>query len=164
MNVHAAFLAKRRKPRFKLPPGACDAHCHVFGPGDKFPYAPNRRYTPEDAPKEMLAALHAHLGIDRAVIVQASCHGTDNAAMLDCIASDPKRYRGVAIVDDSFTDADYDRLDARRRARRALQFRQASGRRARHGGVQPRHRPHQGRAAGTWCCISMRPTSCRSPA
>jgi len=112
MNVHPEFLAKRRKPRFKLPAGATDAHCHVFGPGDKFPYAPNRRYTPEDAPKEMLAALHAHLGVDRAVIVQASCHGTDNAAMLDCIASDPKRYRGVAIVDDSFSDADYDRLDA----------------------------------------------------
>ena len=111
MNVPPDFLARRRKPRFKLPPGSCDAHCHVFGPGDKFPYAPNRRYTPADAPKEMLAALHAHLGVERAVIVQASCHGTDNAAMLDCIASDPKRYRGVAIVDDSFTDADYDRLD-----------------------------------------------------
>ena len=66
MNVQPAFLAKRRKPRFKLPPGSCDAHCHVFGPGDKFPYAPNRRYTPEDAPKETLAVLHAHLGIDRA--------------------------------------------------------------------------------------------------
>jgi predicted TIM-barrel fold metal-dependent hydrolase len=83
----------------------------VFGPAVRFPYAPNRRYTPEDAPKEALAALHAHLGLDRAVIVQASCHGTDNAAMLDCIASDPKRYRGVAIVDDSFADADYDKLD-----------------------------------------------------
>jgi predicted TIM-barrel fold metal-dependent hydrolase len=59
-----------------------------------------------------LAALHDKLGIERAVIVQASCHGTDNAAMLDCIASDPKRYRGVAIVDDGFTDADYDRLHA----------------------------------------------------
>jgi predicted TIM-barrel fold metal-dependent hydrolase len=112
MNVQAAFLSKRRKPRFKLPPGTADAHCHVFGPGDRFAYAPNRRYTPEDAPKEMLAALHAHLGVERAVIVQASCHGTDNAAMLDCIASDPKRYRGVAIVDDSFSDADYDKLDA----------------------------------------------------
>ena len=110
MNIHAAFLAKRRKPKFKLPPGAVDAHCHVFGPADKFPYAPNRRYTPVDAPKEMLAALHAHLGVERAVIVQASCHGTDNAAMLDCIASNPERYRGVAIVDDSFADADYDRL------------------------------------------------------
>jgi 2-pyrone-4,6-dicarboxylate lactonase len=111
MIVHSGFLVKRRKPRFKLPPASCDAHCHVFGPGDRFPYAPNRRYTPEDAPKQMLAALHAHLGIERAVIVQASCHGTDNAAMLDAIASDPKRYRGVAIVDDSFTDAEYDRLD-----------------------------------------------------
>jgi 2-pyrone-4,6-dicarboxylate lactonase len=111
MNVHSGFLAHRRKPRFKLPPGSCDAHCHVFGPADKFPYAPNRRYTPTDSPKEMLAALHAHLGVERAVIVQASCHGTDNAAMLDCIASDPKRYRGVAIVDGEFTDKDFDALD-----------------------------------------------------
>ena len=112
MNIEPYLLAKRRKPRFTLPPGATDAHCHVFGPAATFPFAPNRRYTPQDAPKEMLAALHAHLGVSRAVIVQASCHGADNAAMLDCIASDPKRYRGVAIVDDTFTDADYDRLDA----------------------------------------------------
>jgi 2-pyrone-4,6-dicarboxylate lactonase len=106
------FSTGRRKPNFKLPPGATDAHCHVFGPGSVFPYAPNRRYTPEDAPKEMLRALHDFLGISRAVIVQASCHGPDNRAMLDCIASDPKRYRGVAIVDDSFTDNDYDTLHA----------------------------------------------------
>jgi predicted TIM-barrel fold metal-dependent hydrolase len=112
MNAHAAFLAKRRKPVFKLPAGATDAHCHVFGPAAMFPYAPGRRYTPADAPKEMLRALHDHLGVERAVIVQASCHGTDNAAMLDCIASDPRRYRGVAIVDDSFTDRDFERLDA----------------------------------------------------
>ena len=108
--MHAAFLAQRRKPRFTLPRGATDAHCHVFGPATKFPYAPSRRYTPEDAPKEMLAALHAHLGIARVVIVQASCHGTDNAAMLDAIADAPARFRGVAIVDDGFRDADYDRL------------------------------------------------------
>ena len=101
----------KRKPRFKLPPGSCDAHCHVFGPAAKFPYAPNRRYTPEDAPKEALFALHAHLGVERTVIVQASCHGTDNRAMLDAIADDPKRIRGVAIVDDGFTDKDYDALD-----------------------------------------------------
>jgi 2-pyrone-4,6-dicarboxylate lactonase len=114
MNVQGEFgdfLKRRRRPRFHLPLGATDAHCHVFGPGDKFPYAPGRRYTPEDAPKEMLRALHDHLGVSRAVIVQASCHGTDNAAMLDCIASDPQRYRGVAIVDDSFTDKDFDALD-----------------------------------------------------
>jgi 2-pyrone-4,6-dicarboxylate lactonase len=111
MTIPADFLSRRRKPTFKLPPGSTDAHCHVFGPGVTFPYAPNRRYTPEDAPKEMLRALHDYLGIGRAVIVQASCHGIDNRAMLDCIASDPKRYRGVAIVDDSFSDADFDRLD-----------------------------------------------------
>jgi 2-pyrone-4,6-dicarboxylate lactonase len=112
MNVQGEFLKRRRKPRFKLPPGTCDAHCHVFGPGDRFPYAPGRRYTPADAPKEMLRALHDHLGVGRAVIVQASCHGSDNAAMLDCIASDPKRYRGVAIVDDTFNDKNFDALDA----------------------------------------------------
>ena len=106
----ALDLSTRRKPRFKLPPGACDAHCHVFGPAAKFPYAPNRRYTPDDAPKEALAALHAHLGIERAVIVQASCHGSDNAAMLDAIASAPQHYRGVAIVDDNFGDGDFEAL------------------------------------------------------
>ncbi len=115
MNVREKFgelLKRRRKPAFKLPPGATDAHCHVFGPGDTFPYAPGRRYTPEDAPKEMLRALHDHLGVARAVIVQASCHGADNRAMLDCIAWDPARYRGVAIVNDEFTDKDFDGLDA----------------------------------------------------
>jgi predicted TIM-barrel fold metal-dependent hydrolase len=110
MSVPADFLKHRRTPKFRLPPGACDAHCHVFGPGNIFPYAPNRRYTPNDAPKEMLRALHDHLGVERAVIVQASCHGADNAAMLDCIASDPTRYRGVAIVDDGFADKDYQTL------------------------------------------------------
>ncbi len=95
----AIDLATRRKPAFKLPPLATDAHCHVFGPGNVFPYAPNRRYTPEDAPKEMLKALHDHLGISRAVIVQASCHGSDNRAMLDALAWQPELYRGVAIID-----------------------------------------------------------------
>lgn len=99
-------FSKRRKPAFALPPGATDAHCHVFGPAAKFPYAPNRRYTPEDAPKDMLAALHDHLGVERAVIVQASCHGNDNAAMLDALAWRPDRYRGVAILDDTVSGGD----------------------------------------------------------
>jgi 2-pyrone-4,6-dicarboxylate lactonase len=94
-------------PRFKMPPQACDAHCHVFGPAAKFPYAADRAYTPPDAPKERLAALHRILGIERAVIVQASCHGTDNRATLDAIATSGGRYRGIAIVDDTFTDLDY---------------------------------------------------------
>lgn len=108
--MSAQGVGSRHKPAFALPPDACDAHCHVFGPGAVFPYAPERRYTPEDAPKESLAALHAHLGVGRAVIVQASCHGTDNRAMLDAIASAPGRYRGVAIVDSTVTDEGFDAL------------------------------------------------------
>lgn len=94
------------KPRYPVPPLACDAHCHVFGPADRFPYAATRTYTPEDKPKEVLAALHRRLGLGRAVIVQASCHGTDNRAMVDALRSDPARYRGVAMIDDATPDAD----------------------------------------------------------
>jgi predicted TIM-barrel fold metal-dependent hydrolase len=97
-------------PQYIVPALTCDAHCHVFGPAATFPYAPSRAYTPQDAPRERLAALHAVLRIERAVIVQASCHGTDNRAMLDAITHSGGRYRGVAIVDESFEDADYVRL------------------------------------------------------
>ncbi len=79
----------------------------MFGPAATFPYAAGRAYTPPDAPKESLAALHHVLGIERAVIVQASCHGSDNRAMLDAIAASGGRYRSVAITDDSFTENDY---------------------------------------------------------
>ncbi len=79
----------------------------MFGPAATFPYAASRAYTPPDAPKENLGALHHMLGIERAVIVQASCHGTDNRAMLDAIAASGGRYRSVAITDDSFTENDY---------------------------------------------------------
>jgi predicted TIM-barrel fold metal-dependent hydrolase len=101
-----------RKPEFKLPPGACDCHCHVFGPSDRFPLSPSRKYTPPDAPKEDLAGLHEVLGIERAVIVQASVQGTDNRAVLDAIASRPDRYRGVAIIEDGLGAEDLAALDA----------------------------------------------------
>ena len=100
------------KPKYQLPPGACDAHCHVFGPGDRFPYAPDRSYTPPDAPKEKLAALHKHLGFARAVLVQASCHGTDNSAMLDAIAASNDSIRGVAMVGKNVTDRELEDLHA----------------------------------------------------
>ena len=100
-----------RAPNFEMPRGACDAHCHVFGPADRFPYADDRSYTPPDAPKEALALLHRKLGIDRSVIVQASCHGTDNRATLDAIKWAGGRWRGVAIVDETFTEPDYQKLD-----------------------------------------------------
>jgi predicted TIM-barrel fold metal-dependent hydrolase len=91
-------------PALTLPSGACDAHCHVFGPAARFPYAADRSYTPPDAPVENLRRLHRRLGIDRAVIVHASCHGTDMDVTLDAIASSQGAYRGVACVDDSITD------------------------------------------------------------
>lgn len=101
-----------RRPEYRAPPGSCDAHCHVFGPADVFPYASTRKYTPPDAPKEKLRQLHDTLGLERAVIVQASCHGTDNSAMLDAIAASDGRYRGVCNADDSFTESQFAELHA----------------------------------------------------
>ena len=97
-------------PTLALPPGACDAHCHVFGPARKFPYAADRSYTPPDAPVENLRRLHAKLGVSRAVIVHASCHGTEMDVTLDAIASSEGRYRGVACVEDRVTDGELERL------------------------------------------------------
>jgi 2-pyrone-4,6-dicarboxylate lactonase len=97
---------------FSPPPGACDAHCHVFGPADRFPFAPKRSYTPPDAGFDDLERLHERLGLSRAVLVQASCHGTDNSALLDALQRGQGRCAGVAMIDDATTDADLDRLHA----------------------------------------------------
>lgn len=91
-------------PRFQLPEGAVDAHCHVFGPGAEFPYAPERKYTPCDAGKDQLFALRDRLGFSRNVIVQATCHGDDNRAMVDACRASGGRARGVATVRRSVTD------------------------------------------------------------
>jgi 2-pyrone-4,6-dicarboxylate lactonase len=99
-------------PTLLLPAGACDAHCHVFGPASKFPYAADRSYTPPDAPVENLRRLHAKLGVSRAVIVHASCHGTDMDVTLDAIGSSDGRYRGVACVEDGVTERELERLHA----------------------------------------------------
>jgi 2-pyrone-4,6-dicarboxylate lactonase len=86
------------KPTFVAPPGAVDAHCHVFGPGDVFPYADQRKYTPCDGPKEKLWALRDHIGFSRNVIVQATCHGADNRALVDALEDSHGLARGVATV------------------------------------------------------------------
>jgi 2-pyrone-4,6-dicarboxylate lactonase len=98
------------KQTFKLPINACDSHCHVFGPAAQFPYSDIRKYTPKDAPKEELFALHKQLGFTRAVLVQASCHGTDNSAMVDMLNHAKGRYRGVAIIDEECSDEELNRL------------------------------------------------------
>ena len=98
------------RPRFVPPPGAVDAHCHVFGPEAAFPFSAKAKYQPQDAGPDMLFALRDRLGFARNVIVQASCHGTDNAATLNAIAASGGRARGVAVVDPAISDAELSRL------------------------------------------------------
>ncbi len=100
-----------KTPKFQPPPGACDAHCHIFGPGAVYPYAPDRSYTPPDAPLARFKELQTTLGLSRAVLVNASCHGTDNTVILDAIAQSGGSYRGVANVGKSISDAELAQLN-----------------------------------------------------
>ncbi len=100
------WAAGPARPRFKVPPGSVDAHCHVFGPADEFPFAPERKYTPCDASKAQLFALRDHLGFARNVVVQATCHGADNRALVDALQHSGGRARGVATVKRSISDAE----------------------------------------------------------
>lgn len=93
-------------PRFAMPTGAVDAHCHVFGPSDQFPFADERKYTPCDASKDQLFALRDHLGATRNVIVQATCHGADNTAMVDAVEASSGTARGIATVRPDVTDTE----------------------------------------------------------
>ena len=106
------WYAGPTKPAFKLPAGAVDAHCHVFGPGDEFPFAPERKYTPCDASKAQLFALRDHLGFARNVVVQATCHGADNRAMVDACRASNGKARGVATVKRSVTESELQQLHA----------------------------------------------------
>ena len=100
-----------KKPDFALPKGAVDAHCHVFGPAAQFPFAPERKYTPCDAGKEALFALRDHLGFSRNVIVQATCHGKDNRALVDALQHSNDRARGIATVGAEISESEIRALD-----------------------------------------------------
>ena len=106
------FHPNPSKPAFQVPRGAVDAHCHVFGPGNIFPYASQRKYTPCDASAAQLFALRDFLGFERNVIVQATCHGADNRALVDALQRSDGRARGVATIESTVTDAELDALDA----------------------------------------------------
>ena len=101
-----------KQPDFIPPTGAVDAHCHVFGPAAEFPFAPERKYTPGDAGKDKLFALRDHLGLSRNVIVQASCHGKDNSAMINALQASGGMARGVAVVAHDISDEELDSMDA----------------------------------------------------
>ncbi len=100
------WYAGPSKPRFQLPPGSVDAHCHVFGPSSEFPFASGRKYTPCDAGRQQLFALRDQLGFDKNVIVQATCHGADNRALLDALRHSEGRARGVVTVQRSISDGE----------------------------------------------------------
>ena len=106
------WYAGPSRPKFKLPPGSVDAHCHVFGPGEEFPFAPERKYTPCNASKAQLYALREHLGFARNVVVQATCHGADNRAMVDACVSSGGKARGIATVKRGITDNELQALHA----------------------------------------------------
>ncbi|MFG2913093.1 amidohydrolase family protein [Kitasatospora sp. NPDC048298] len=99
------WYADPSSPAHELPAGAVDAHCHVFGPGGQFPYAPERKYTPCDASRDQLFELRDHLGFARTVVVQATCHGADNSAMVDALRASGGLARGVATVRPGIPDA-----------------------------------------------------------
>lgn len=103
---YLAFHPNPKKPDIALPAGTCDSHCHVFGPADTFPFAPSSTYQPVDAGCETLFQRHRFLGIDRAVIVQASCHGSNNDAMVDALKKGGDNYRGIAVVDKDIAPAE----------------------------------------------------------
>ena len=105
------FHPNPKKPSYQPPAGAVDAHCHVFGPADQFPYHPKRKYTPCDAPKEKLFELRDYLGFSRNVIVQASCHGSDNSALVDALEASGDRARGVSVLSPEVTDHELRQLD-----------------------------------------------------
>jgi len=107
-----SYLPSPSRPRLKLPPGACDAHVHVFGAQVRFPFAPGRSFTPCEAPKESLFALHALLGIERCVVVQSNAHGLDNSVTEDVLAARKGAYVGIALVPLTIDDAELRRLDA----------------------------------------------------
>lgn len=99
-----------KTPKYKAPPNACDAHCHIFGPAAEYPFAEDRSYTPPDSGLDKFKKLQSTLGLERAVLVNASCHGVNNTVILDAIAQSEGKYRGVANVDDSFTESDFQKL------------------------------------------------------
>ncbi|MDH3288813.1 MAG: amidohydrolase family protein [Betaproteobacteria bacterium] len=106
MSVHGEGA-----PDFRAPPGSCDAHFHVFGPGERYPYSADLRYKPPLAPLEDYLELARHLGIERHVFVQPSAYGRDNACLLDALRAVGSKCRGIVDMDENIPDAELDRLN-----------------------------------------------------
>lgn len=112
LRIALPFDPNPRRPQWTLPDNACDTHIHVFGPPNMFPYAADRRYEPPAAPIEYYFDVQKITGLGRAIAVQPTAHGTDNAAILDAIAKSGGRIKGIANIDDNTTDEELARLNA----------------------------------------------------
>ena len=110
METYPPPDANTKEPGFAVPPGACDCQVHVFGPPETYPIKPNPAYQPHIVGVAEIAKVHRTLGIERAVIVQATVYDIDNSCMLDALAAGQGRYRGVAVIDDRTTEQDLDRM------------------------------------------------------
>jgi 2-pyrone-4,6-dicarboxylate lactonase len=99
-----------KKPKLKVPPGACDAHIHLFGPSDKYPFADISPYTSRDALPEDLFALQDVLGLSTAVIVSPGGYSRDTTMLADVLTRHPKRFRGIALMPDDASPAEFARL------------------------------------------------------
>jgi 2-pyrone-4,6-dicarboxylate lactonase len=114
------YLTAPSKPNFQLPHLSCDSHCHIFGPAKQFPYLETRSFTPVDAGKDKLFALHDFLGIERCVIVQTALHGFDNAVVVDAMQARKGSYLGVALAPASTTSQEIMEMD--KQGFRAIRF------------------------------------------
>ncbi|MEB7505498.1 amidohydrolase family protein [Arthrobacter koreensis] len=99
-------------PGIMLPPGSCDAHVHLFGPHERFPFAPQRTFTPEDVPLETLQEMHTVMGVARSVLVQSAAHGRDHSVLVDALRRAPEIYRAVALIDPQTPAGTVKQLDA----------------------------------------------------
>lgn len=111
MNRPVKFV-RPTPPRMAVPRGACDSHVHIFGPFDAYPLAAQRAYTPQPALLSDLLAMLEGGHIERAVLVQPSAYGTDNRCMLAALAEQPRRLRGVAVVDPEISIGELEKMHA----------------------------------------------------
>jgi predicted TIM-barrel fold metal-dependent hydrolase len=110
LTAAAAPAASITPPDFAVPEPACDCHQHIIGDPVRFPMVPTRTYTPPQAPLSALQALHRALKIQRAVLVQPSFYGTDNACLLDALRQLGASGRGIVVIDDKTPEATLDQM------------------------------------------------------
>jgi 2-pyrone-4,6-dicarboxylate lactonase len=104
MTQYLDWVRDTRKAQVTAPPLTCDSAVHIYRPKGVGTLSPNRRYDPPAATIEDLEQVHAAMGVERAVIVQASIYGTDPTVMVEALRGAPDRYRGIAVIDESVSD------------------------------------------------------------